>query len=380
MTTTRGTTTPTVAHSTGQITPETAGPDLDPARVEALAGKVLQIIADASTALSLSIGHRTGLFDGLAGLPPSTSQEVADATGLQERYVREWLAAMLVGGIVQHDPATTTWWLPPEHAAVLTRHAGKDNLAKLAQLIGLMAGVEQQIVTCFREGGGVPYSAYTEFHALMAEDSKDVAEALLVGEVVPLVDGLPDRLTRGISVADIGCGSGHHLNVLASTYPASSFVGYDFSDEAIASARSTAESRGLTNVRFEVRDVTDLSGTGPFDLVTAFDAIHDQAHPGDVLAGIASSLTSDGVFLMCDIRASSNPHENVGVPGAGFLYGISLMHCMTVSLSQEGGTGLGAAWGEQTAVRMLHEAGFARVDVTCLDGDFINNYYLARRT
>ena len=142
---------------------------------------------------------------------------------------------------------------------MLTRQAGKDNLAKLAQLVGLMASVEQQVVTCFREGGGVPYSAYTEFHALMAEDSKDVAEALLVDDVVPLVDGLADRLSHGISVADVGCGSGHHLNVLASTYPASSFVGYDFSEEAVASARATAESRGLTNVRFEVRDVTDLS-------------------------------------------------------------------------------------------------------------------------
>lgn len=370
--------------TTTQNTTRTAAPaapaaDLDVARVEEFAGRVLQIIADASAALSLSIGHRTGLFDGLAGLPPSTSQAVADATGLQERYVREWLAAMLIGGIVQHDPATGTWWLPPEHGAVLTRQAGKDNLAKLAQLVGLMASVEPQVVTCFREGGGVPYSAYTEFHALMAEDSKDVAEALLVDDVVPLVDGLSDRLSRGISVADVGCGSGHHLNVLASTYPASSFVGYDFSEEAVASAQSTAESRGLTNVSFEVRDVTDMSGTGPFDLVTAFDAIHDQAHPAAVLAGIAESLAPDGVFLMCDIRASSHPHENIDVPGAGFLYGISLMHCMTVSLAQEGGTGLGAAWGEQTAVRMLHEAGFAQIEVKGLDGDFINNYYVASR-
>ena len=373
------TTTQNTTRTAGPAAPATQAADLDVARMEEFAGKVLQIIADASTALSLSIGHRTGIFDGLAGLPPSTSQEVADATGRQERYVREWLAAMLVGGIVEHDPTAGTWRLPPEHGAVLTRQAGKDNLAKFAQLVGLMASVEQQVVTCFHEGGGVPYSAYTEFHTLMAEDSKDVAEALLVDDVVPLVDGLAERLSHGISVADVGCGSGHHLNVLAATYPASSFVGYDFSEDAVASAQSTAESRGLTNVRFEVRDVTDLSATGPFELITAFDAIHDQAHPAAVLAGIATSLAPDGVFLMCDIRASSHPHENVGAPGAGFLYGISLMHCMTVSLAQEGGTGLGAAWGEQTAVRMLDEAGFAEVDVKALDGDFINNYYVARR-
>jgi len=259
MTATHGT-----AGTIGQATPESEAPDLDTARVEEFAGTVLQMIADASTALSLSIGHRTGLFDGMAGLPPSTSQGVADATGLQERYVREWLAAMLVGGVVEHDPLAGTWYLPPEHGAVLTRQSGKDNLAKLAQLIGLMASVEHRLVTCFRQGGGVPYSAYTEFHALMSEDSKDMAEALLVDDVLPLVDGLRDGLSRGISVADVGCGSGHHLNVLASAFPASTFVGYDFSEEAIAVARSTARSRGLANVRFEVRDVTDLSGTGPF--------------------------------------------------------------------------------------------------------------------
>lgn len=260
---------------------------------------------------------------------------------------------------------------------MLTRAAGSDNLAKLAQLFGLMASVEHDVVRCFHEGGGVPYSAYTEFHALMAEDSKDLAEAILVDQVVPLVDGLADRMAQGIAVADIGCGSGHHLNVLAAAFPVSTFVGYDFSEEAIAEARATARARALDNVRFELRDVSDLSGVGPFDLITAFDAIHDQAHPAAVLAGVAGALAPDGVFLMVDLKASSHPHENVELPTAPFLYVISLMHCMTVSLAQDG-TGLGAAWGEQTALRMLSEAGFGFVEVREVEGDFLNNYYVAR--
>ena len=361
----------------GPDTPDS--PAIDVGAVEAFAGKVLDIVATASTALTVSIGHRTGLFDGMAGLPPSTSDEIAEATGLQERYVREWLASMLVAGVVEYDPAAGSWFLPPEHAAVLTRHAGADNLAKLAQFIGLLASVEQQVVRCFRTGGGVPYTAYTEFHALMSEDSKDMAEQLLVDAVVPLIDGLGNRLTQGIRVADIACGSGHHLNLLAATYPASTFVGYDFSEEAITQARSVAEATELRNVRFEVRDVADLSGTGPFEFVTAFDAIHDQAHPAEVLAGIARALAPDGVFLMVDIRTSSHPHENVGMPGAAFIYGVSLLHCMTVSLAQ-GGAGLGTAWGEQTAVRMLTAAGFESIVVRSLDGDFANNYYVARAT
>jgi 2-polyprenyl-3-methyl-5-hydroxy-6-metoxy-1,4-benzoquinol methylase len=355
-----------------------AASGLDLTRVEAFAGTVLGRIADSATTLGVSIGHRTGLFDVLADLPPATSAQIAASAGLHERYVREWLAAMLVAGIVEHDPAPGTWWLPVEHAAVLTRAAGKDNLAKMAQLIGLLAGVEQQVVACFREGGGVPYSAYAEFHALMAEDSKDMAEQLLVDHVVPLVDGLAARLTGGIAVADVGCGSGHHLNVLAAAYPESTFVGYDFSQEAIDHARAEARLRDLGNVRFELRDVEDLSDVGPFDLVTAFDAIHDQAQPAAVLAGIAEALAPHGVFLMVDIRASSKPHENVGLPAAGFLYGISLMHCMTVSLA-EGGVGLGTAWGEQRAVQMLREAGFGEVEVKALEGDFVNSYYVARR-
>lgn len=371
-------TTPSATSSStagGSIEP---APALDVHAVEEFGGRVLDVISNAATALTLSIGHRTGLFDTMAQLPPSTATEIAGAAGLQERYVREWLGGMLVSGVVRHDPSTGTWSLPLEHGAVLTRRAGKDNLAKLAQLVGLLAGVEHDVVTCFREGGGVPYSAYSEFHALMSEDSKDMADALLIDHVVPLVDGLGDRLTSGIRVADIGCGSGHHLNVLASSYPASSFVGYDFAEEAIAQARSGAESKSLTNVRFETRDVSDLSGTGPFDLVTAFDAIHDQAHPAAVLTGIAAALAPDGAFLMVDVRASSHPHENVGVPGAAFLYGISLLHCMTVSLALDG-DGLGAVWGQQTAVRMLHEAGFTDVTVNDVDGDFVNSYYVARR-
>lgn len=162
----------------------------------------------------------------------------------------------------------------------------------------------------------------------MSEDSQDMAEGILIDQVVPIVDGLHDRLTRGIAVADVGCGSGHHVNVLAQTYPSSTFVGYDLSQEAIGNVRTVASARGLTNAQFEVRDVADLRGVGPFDVVTAFDAIHDQAHPAAVLGGIADALKPDGVFLMVDMRASSNPDENVGAPGAPFLYGISLLHCV----------------------------------------------------
>jgi protein-L-isoaspartate O-methyltransferase len=280
-------------------------PKLDQAAVEAFGDRVIGVLNDACTALMTSIGHQTGLFDALAAAGPVTSTEIARRTGLNERYVREWLKALATARILSYDPSRDRYLLPAEHAAWLTTAAGPNNLARTMQYIPLLAEVEQGIVDCFRNGGGLSYDHYPRFHALMAEDSAAVFDAALVDVIIPLVEGLPDRLRDGIHVADIGCGSGHAVNVLAQAYPASRLVGYDFSTEAIQAARSEADRLGLTNARFEVLDVATLDEPDSFDLVTAFDAVHDQAHPAKVLAAVARALRPGGVFLMVDIKASS---------------------------------------------------------------------------
>jgi 2-polyprenyl-3-methyl-5-hydroxy-6-metoxy-1,4-benzoquinol methylase len=238
--------------------------------------------------------------------------------------------------------------------------------------------VEDGIVDCFRDGGGVPYEAYGRFHEVMAEESGLTVVGALDDHLLPRVPGLTDRLTAGIDVLDVGCGSGRALIHLARAYPNSRFTGYDLSAEAIGRARAVAQNGGLTNVRFEARDVTALGETGAFDLVTAFDAIHDQARPDLVLAGIAGALKPGGVFVMQDIRASSHVHGNADHPMGTYLYTISCMHCMTVSLAQ-GGMGLGAVWGRETAERMLAEAGFGKVVVNELEHDPLNCLYVATR-
>lgn len=351
---------------------------IDAARAEAFAERAIGILNAGSLTLLLSVGHKVGLFDALAELAPSTSQEIADAAGLQERYVREWLGGMAVGGIVIHDPSTARYHLPAEHATCLTRAAGPDNLARVTQFVSLMAGVEEPIVECFRSGGGVPYSEYGEFHRLMAEDSSAVHDVVLLDTVLPVVPALPDHLRRGIDVADIGCGGGHAVNLIAQAYPTSRFVGYDFSEEGIAAARREAAALGLDNARFEVLDVSDFDERERFDLVTAFDAIHDQAHPRRVLANIAAALRPEGVFLMVDIRASSRVEDNLEHPMGPFLYMLSTMHCMPVSLSLNG-EGLGTVWGEQKARELLAEAGFRSVEVAEVDADPFNNYFIARK-
>ncbi len=352
---------------------------LDQAKSEAFAERFLEVLNSSALALMTSIGHQVGLFDAIAGLPPSTSRQIADATGLNERYVREWLGAMTTGRFIEHDATDDTYWIPPEHSAWLTRAAGLDNLALQTQYIPLLGQVEKAIIECFRNGGGVPYSAYPGFQKIMAEESGAVHDAALVETILPLVDGLPDRLRAGADVADVGCGRGHAVNLMAQGFPASRFCGYDFSEEGISTARAEAEEMGLTNARFEVRDVTTLGVSSEFDLITAFDAIHDQAQPASALRSIADALRPDGTFLMVDIHASSNVSENLDHPLAPFLYTISCMHCMTVSLALDG-TGLGTMWGEQTARLMLAEAGFESVEVKRIDGDIINDYFIARRT
>jgi 2-polyprenyl-3-methyl-5-hydroxy-6-metoxy-1,4-benzoquinol methylase len=352
--------------------------DLDTAKQEAFAGQMVGLLNNAFIGILISIGHQTALFDTMAGLPPSTSAQVADAARLHERYVREWLGAMVTAHIVVYDAATRTYHLPPEHATALTRAAGPNNLAAFTRYIALAGDVESQVVECFRSGGGVPYSAYPQFQALQREETAAVYDATLVNLTLPLVPGLMEQLQAGIDVADMGCGSGHAINLMAHAFPSSRFVGYDFSEAGIVAAQQEAEQLGISNASFQVQDVAALAAEEQFDCITAFDTIHDQAQPRVVLKAIARALRPEGVFLMQDIAASSRLEENLEHPFAPFLYAVSVLHCMTVSLAQ-GGEGLGTVWGEQQARELLAEAGFTDIAVEQVEGDGLNNYYIAHK-
>jgi ubiquinone/menaquinone biosynthesis C-methylase UbiE len=348
----------------------------DQAKAEAFANQIFDTLNKGAVTLMLSLGHRTGLFDTLKGMPAATSEQIASAAGLTERYVREWLGAMVTGHIVDYDSENGTYTLPPEHARFLTRAAGPNNLANMAQLIPMLGGVEESVYASFREGGGVDYSEFHRFHQIMAELSAATFDATLIESTLPLVPGLTDRLKSGLEVVDIGCGAGHAIILMARAFPNSRFAGFDFSEEAIESANREAAALGLTNVSFEVRNVAELDVENRYDFITAFDSIHDQASPGRVLEGIARALKNDGVFLMVDIAASSNVGENLTHPIAPFVYAVSCMHCMTVSLALNG-EGLGAMWGEEKARQMLGNAGFNRVEVKRVEGDILNNFYIA---
>jgi hypothetical protein len=197
----------------------------DGTKAEAFAGRLLTALNDGALCLMVSVGHRTGLFDTMSQSPPLTSEELAARAGLNERYVREWLGAMTTARVVDVDPATRRFSLPAEHGAFLRRAAGTDNMAVFAQYVAVMGAVEDDIVECFRLGGGVPYERFQRFHEVMAEDSGQSVLSLLESHILPLVPGLTDQLARGIRVLDLGCGRGRILNRLAELYPRSTFLG-----------------------------------------------------------------------------------------------------------------------------------------------------------
>jgi 2-polyprenyl-3-methyl-5-hydroxy-6-metoxy-1,4-benzoquinol methylase len=285
---------------------------------------------------------------------------------------------MTLAQVIEYDPADRTYHLPSEHAAFLTRAAGPNNFAFFMQYIPLLGNVEADVVESFRKGGGVPYSKFPGFQRLQGEETARVYDAALVDAILPLAPGIVERLREGISVLDIGCGAGHAINVMAKAFPNSNFTGYDLSEEGIALGRAEARAWGLANARFGVQDVAELAETAQYDLITAFDTIHDQAHPRRVLAAVARALKPDGTFLMGDIAASSNLEENYEHPMGPALFMFSTFHCMTVSLAV-GGEGLGTCWGEQKARELLAEAGFTKISTGQVEGDFLNIYYACQK-
>lgn len=351
-------------------------PPMDEAAAELFADKVGEMLNGGAVALMLSIGHRTGLFDVMNGLPSSTSQAIADAAGLNERYVREWLAVMVTGGIVAYDGATKTYRLPAEHAACLTKDAPLGNMAVYAQLIGMGGAVQDRILDGFRDGGGLRYGEYPHFHAIMAEDSGQTVVAQLFDTVLPLAPELPGRLEAGIDVLDAGCGSGRALAAMAKRYANSRFTGYDLERDAIDRAKQAAA--GLDNIRFETLDLTGFDEVERYDLITSFDAIHDQKDPAGVLARIWRALRSTGIHLMQDVGGSADLANNLDFPFAPLLYTASCLHCMPVSLGQ-GGAGLGTMWGWETAAAMLKAAGFDAPQRTVLEHDPMNVWFVSRK-
>ena len=351
--------------------------EFDTDRAQAFAGKMLGALNNSALTLMASIGHRTGLFDALANISPCSTIELAAEADLAERYVREWLAVMTTSGVVEYDPKTKTYLLPAEHAAFLTRAAAPNNIAASAQMIGVVAAVEDDIIARFGDGKGLHYHHYDHFHEVMGEHTAQAIVMNLVENILPLLDNAVALLETGIDVVDVGCGAGGALLLLAERFPNSRFTGLDLCEDAFAAAADTATRKGLSNLVFREFDVSTATTLGSYDLVLAFDAVHDQKDPQGMLATVRRSLRSGGAFLMVDIGGSSKLENNLDHPLGSYLYMMSTMHCTPVSLAQ-GGAGLGTMWGVELAGEMLALAGFKKIQMSRLPHDAFNAYFVAR--
>jgi SAM-dependent methyltransferase len=347
----------------------------DPAKAEAFAGRLMPLLAGGIQSQLIDLGDRTGLF-AAAAEGPATSDELADRADLVERYVREWLGAMVTAGIMHYNPANATYLLPPEHAALLV---GPASMTPMARANTVLSRHVPELARVFREGGGIPYAEYTpDFSDAMDGMSRGGYDQFLLSQYLPMAPGLADRLTAGARAADVACGSGHALVVLARAFPQSVFTGYDTDEHALGRARKEAADEGLTNLTFELTDIRHLDGSQRFDAIFMFDALHDQVDPAGVLQRVSACLAPGGVFLLREPHAADRLEDNVGNPMAAVQYSVSVMHCLTVSLAHAG-AGIGLAFGEGHARRLLTEAGFADPQLHPAPGQPFDVVYVTRR-
>ena len=306
------------------------------------------------------LGDKLGLYRALAGAGPLAPAELAERTGTAERYVREWLNAQAAGGYVEYDPASGRYTLPPEQAVALT---DPDSPAYLPGFFQVALGSvldSPRIVEAARTGAGLGWHEHVS-------DVFDGCErffrpgyhASLVPEWLPALDGVVGKLEAGALVADIGCGHGSSTILMAQAFPESTFVGSDYHEGSIQTARERAQSAGVADrVRFEVAPAAAYSGSG-YDLVTMFDCLHDMGDPVGAARHVRSTLKPDGTWMIVEPRAGDRVEENLNPVGRAY-YGFSTLLCTPASLSQDVGLALGAQAGEARIRDVTGTGGFTR--------------------
>lgn len=334
---------------------------VDMGRVGAFMGTLMGDLSGAMTCVMCLIGDRLGLFTLLAGLGPCSSADLARAAGLNERYVREWLAALNAAGYLSYDAAAAAYSLPREHALALAYEGNPLYVGGAFQQLAGLTGPLTQVVNGFRTGAGVPDAAYgDDLLRGMERLSAGWFDHLLVQQWIASLPDLAAKLRRGAWVADVGSGSGRALMNLARAFPTSRFVGFDTSAEVVQRAMAAATAAGLTDrLRFERRDVID-GLPRQFDVVTLFDVLHDAREPRRLLESIRHALPPDGTLLLSEINCAEQTEQNNG-PVATIMYGTSVLYCLPTSLAR-GGQGLGTMGLPEPKVRALClEAGFSQV-------------------
>jgi 2-polyprenyl-3-methyl-5-hydroxy-6-metoxy-1,4-benzoquinol methylase len=306
------------------------------------------------------MGDRLGLYRALAGTGGLSPTELAERTGATERYVREWLNAQAAGGYVDYDPNSGRYTLPPEQTVALT---DPDSPAYLPGFFQIALGSvldSPKIVAATRTGDGVGWHEHThDVHEGCERFFRPSYNAHLIGEWLPALDGVLDKLEHGALVADVGCGHGASTILMAQAFPQSRFVGSDYHDGSIETARQRAQEVGVADrIRFQTEPASAYSGTD-YDLVTMFDCLHDMGDPVGAARHIRGTLKPDGTWMIVEPRAGDRVEDNLNPVGRAY-YAFSTLLCTPASLSQDVGLALGAQAGEARIRDVVETGGFTR--------------------
>ena len=351
---------------------------IDQNKVGAIAFKILNDMGGAFTTALAHIGDRLGIFATMNGAGPLTSQELADKSGLNERYIREWLNAMTTAEYIDYDPTTQKFSLSAEQSEVLSNENSPFFVGGGLQMAAPIIYRTPEIMQAFQNGGGVSYAAFgSDVMTGIERFFRPGYVNFLTNYWLPSVPGLIDRLNAGINVADVGCGAGQALIQMAKAYPNSKFTGIDNDQASIDKATENAKEAGLADrVKFIRQSADALPSDQKYDLICTFDCIHDMANPRGALKAIRNALADGGLYLWTEPNCSDKLEENIGTVGRLF-HNISPLHCMTVSLAHAG-EGLGTVMGATKARELATEAGFGEFTRLEIDNPF-NQFFVLKR-
>jgi len=329
-------------------------------RLHEFLGKAIVDFGATFNAALIRIGDKLGLYKALAAGGPQTPAELAKKTGTAERYIREWLSAQAAGGFVTYDSASQKFSLSEEQAFCMADESSPVFLPGAFQTALAAIKAEEQLTERFKDGKGMGW--HEHHHELFVGTERFFRPgyaANLVSTWIPALQGVDDKLKNGARVADVGCGLGSSTILMAKSYPKSEFVGFDYHDKSIETAKQRAKDAGVGDrIRFEVSSAKSYPGKD-YDFVTFFDCLHDMGDPVGAASHVRSSLKKDGTWMVVEPFAGDKLEDNLNPIGRAF-YGASTLLCTPASLSQEVGLALGAQAGEKRLRDVVTSGGFTR--------------------
>jgi 2-polyprenyl-3-methyl-5-hydroxy-6-metoxy-1,4-benzoquinol methylase len=347
-------------------------------RRDALVERLFGATLGAMDVLSVYLGDRLGLYRALADRGASSSEELAAATGLEERYLREWLEQQATTGILELD-GDGRFMLPAGHDEALTDEASLNYVAPFGKLVVACVRPIDQLLAAYRSGDGVPYTDYgADLHEGQAEFTRPLFDNFLGSEWFPAIPDVHERLESDppARVADVACGQGYSTMAIARAYPKAVVDGLDLDEASIAAAQENLAGSGLEGrVTFHHRDAADPGLQGRYDLVYIHEALHDMSYPVDVLRACRGLLAEGGTVVVGDERVADS-FPALGDDTERFYYGFSILHCLPVGMVGQGAAGTGTVMRSDTVRRYAEEAGFGGFEVLPIENDFYRFYRL----